>query len=717
MTLRKIRGDGRRRARNWGGLILLKGLRPLLFLFVLFSASVHAQSLGITSQGSTGGLVIPSAEVLPTGTVALTYGNYEEPQLGVNSTHQDASFGVGLLNHVELFGRVTNYTNPIPGSIFAKGTRDLSANVKLQLPTPWTLGPKLAVGLNDFAGGAANFKSRYLVATSHYGPFSVSLGYAQGAAHGHPPTFDGAFSGLEWRLGNSGASLLAESDGKQNHAGLRWHSPPLAALGRAQLVGSLQRSFNAVTPTGSNADATNFALSLVIPLGDAANARAQAEECAPDPRRQELPAIDAKPEPGTLPPTPEDRLLALRKALIAVGLERVRVGTIKAQWGTSVVVEYENHRYAQNEVDAIGLVLGLGAEMAPPGTQRVHAITLKDGLRLYETSVGVTVFREFLRGGPASAVANSLIWERRPPDWSAQTHWIDAEPTSFSRVRIEIKPNLNYALATEVGAFDYSLAANVQAMAPLWTGGQLYTSYMVPMGNSRNMDANGVFASSRQQSGLKTAALQQSFWWWNRRVLANVAAGRFYYDTPGVQGEAAVFVPSSDDMLRLRGAAYTRAPGGLAGGERTLAASYRHMLTPTMWLEGGEQHYSDGSTGPSVEWKRWFGDVSVGLFFRKGGANRFAGMQMSFPLTPRQGMEPGPVILTGPSQFSQDIRTQLTSAGQSRNLVQPGAVRDLSLDTSLDVDLLNAGRISQDYLVGQLYRMKDAFFAYRNNSD
>jgi Exopolysaccharide biosynthesis protein YbjH len=273
MTSRKIRGGGICRTAYRCALVLS--------LCAMFGASAQAQSVGVTTQGATGGLVIPSADVLPTGTAALTYGNYEEPQLGVNSVQQDESFGIGLLNHVELFGRVTNYTNPIPGSIFANGTRDLSANVKLQLPTPWTLGPKLAVGLNDFAGGAANFKSRYLVATSHYGPLDVSLGYAQGAAHGHPPTFDGAFSGLEWHLGNTGLSLLAESDGKQDHAGLRWHSPPLAALGRAQLVGSLQHSFKAVTPAGANADATTFSLSLVMPLGDEANARAQAEACAP----------------------------------------------------------------------------------------------------------------------------------------------------------------------------------------------------------------------------------------------------------------------------------------------------------------------------------------------------------------------------------------------------------------------------------------------------
>jgi len=194
-----------------------------------------------------------------------------------------------------------------------------------------------------------------------------------------------------------------------------------------------------------------------------------------------------------------------------------------------------------------------------------------------------------------------------------------------------------------------------------------------------------------------------------------VAAGRFQYDTLGVQAEAAAFVPNSDDTLRLRGAGYRQAPGGLAGQDRALAASYRRMLTPTMWLEAGVQRYSDGSTGPSVEWTRWFGDVGVGLFYRKGGERQFAGLQLSFPLTPRQGMAPGPVTLAGTSQFSQAIRTRLTTAGEGRNLVQPGAVRDLRLETSLDVDQLNAGRLSQDYLTGQVYRMREAFFAYKAN--
>lgn len=215
----------------------------------LFTAPLYAQGLGVSTGGSTGGLVIPSAEVLPLGTMALSYGNFEEPLVGVFSTHRNYSWGIGLLPRVELFGRMTDYSTPVPGSIVDAGGRDLSPNLKLQLPTPWPRGPKVAVGLYDFAGGSSPFTSDYLVASDQYGPLSVSVGYAR---RRRPTAFDGAFGGVELRLGDSGLSVLAEHDGQQNHAGLRWHSKPITALGQAQVVGSLHRSFNAVTPAGES---------------------------------------------------------------------------------------------------------------------------------------------------------------------------------------------------------------------------------------------------------------------------------------------------------------------------------------------------------------------------------------------------------------------------------------------------------------------------------
>jgi hypothetical protein len=424
-----------------------------------------------------------------------------------------------------------------------------------------------------------------------------------------------------------------------------------------------------------------------------------------------LPALDAKPEANTMQATAEDRLASLSKALIAAGLERVRVGQRDGASGPVLMVEYENHRYAHNEADALGLVLGLAVEMAPAGTQRVSALTVKDGLGLYETSVGVAVYREFLREGAAGPVQESLAWSRQPDADVSQTRWIDSTPGANSRLRIELKPDLNYTLGTEFGPFDYSLAANVQARLPLWRGARLNGSYLQQLDNSPNMATGSVFEESRQRSGLKTLTLQQNFWL-GRHVLASVSAGRFHFDTLGVQGEAMFFIPGTEHLLRARGASYNQAPGGTVGNDRVFSASYRHMLAPAMSLEAGYQAYGDGSLGPSLEWSRWFGDVSVGIFYRRGGDRQFAGLQMSFPLTPRQGMAPGTLFFTGPGHYSQAIRTRITTASQPANLVQASAVRDLSLESSLDLEQLNAGRASQSYFAGQMQRMREVFYTY-----
>jgi hypothetical protein len=449
-----------------------------------------------------------------------------------------------------------------------------------------------------------------------------------------------------------------------------------------------------------------LAVSLVIPVGGNALAVAKYQPGT----SQALAPIDdqaSSVSSGGMQATAQDKLDSLLNALVAVGLERVRVG----RRGDVVVIEYENHRYAHNEADALGLVFGLGAEMAPKGTQTIVAATFKDGLRLYETSVALDAYRAFLRDGPASHVRDSLNLARAPLGSSGPVEWVTATPGKASPVRIELKPDLNYTLGTEVGALDYSLAANVQLTAPLWPGARVYTSYLAPLANTANMDTGSVFGIYKHRTGLRTLALKQSFWL-GSQLLSNVSVGRFHYDTLGVQAESTLFVPGSDDVIRASGALYNQAPGGLDGRDNAFSASYRHMLSPTTWVEAGGQSYSDGSRGPSLQLNRWFGDMSVQLFYRKGGSVQFAGLELSFPLTPRQGMAPGPMFFSGASQFSQSIRTQLTTADSPANLVRPGAVRDLKFANSIDDQSLNAGRASQAYFSGEVYRMRESFFNY-----
>jgi len=204
-------------------------------------------------------------------------------------------------------------------------------------------------------------------------------------------------------------------------------------------------------------------------------------------------------------------------------------------------------------------------------------------------------------------------------------------------------------------------------------------------------------------------ALEQSFWL-GPYVLANVGAGRFRYDTLGVQAETTIFMPGRDDVVRLQAAGYERLPGESRAQALPASATYRYVHSPTTWLEGGVHQYTDGSRGPSLTLTRWFGDVGVHLLYRKGGSRQFAGLEFSIPLTPRRGMDPGPVVFTGTSEFQTGVRTRVVTS--TPNFVQSNAVREFQPDYDAENQQLNRGRTSEKYFISQLYRMREAFFLY-----
>jgi hypothetical protein len=683
-------------------------IRFLLGWGVLSLASqVSAQSLGISSQGNSGGLTIPWAYVLDTGSLSLTYGSYREPTIPANARRVNTSLGIGLFPNVELFGRITDYTQPGVGGALDTGQRDLSANMKVQIPLPWKNAPKLAVGLNDIGGGAVNFGASYLVASDEWGPLLWTAGYASGKAVGgvgsNQFAMSGRFGGLDLRLGRTGFSAMVEHDGRQKHAGLRYASSPLPILGGAQLIGTVHRSFDAQNLIGTDVDATNFSMSLVVPLGSDPS---KARNAQPQGYRA-LPALNPAAPSGL----PADRLAALQKALESSGLERVRVGRVSPSGIHSLVVEYENHRYGQNEADALGIVLGLAAEYAPAGTPQLQVVTLKAGQAVHITKADVAAYRQFLRDGDAGIVRSTLVQLAQPDFPSDTVNWLNSSPGPRSLARVEVKPDLSYAVATEVGLVDYTLAANVQAMVPLWPGAEFYTSFISAPTVSKNYEVGEILAGSRQREGFKVAALVQSFWV-GKHIYAHIGLGQFNYDDVGWQTDATVFVPGRDDTVRFKGAYYQRPGSFNANRAQPVSASYRYVYNPATWLEAGVQQYSDGSRGPSIVLTRWFGDVSVNLFYRRGDLAQFAGIELSIPLTPRQGMAPGALNLTGTSHFQRGLRTRITDSSTAQNLVQPNAVRDFQMDYNAEVQQLNAGRRGTAYLGTQMGRMRDAFFKY-----
>ena len=670
--------------------------------------------------------------------MAFSYNTYLGPSFARFGKAQNYQFALGLMPHLEISARLTEMPQP-NGKL---GVRDLAANVKFMLPRFFMWQPDIAVGINDLSGGASFFKSKYVSLSDHFGPVRWIVGASRGEDY-----LGNYFASAEVPLWNTGASVILERNGDANNLGLRYASRAIPLLANARFVATAQRAFSTTTPAGKPYERSAFGLNMVIPIGEngrvwnvparvtpsaeavAAAYPVGAAQVATDQQTRNVQAAQpvsgniarpaaassayasnyaiapARPMAATTPMLAGDAMARIRSALIDAGLERVRVGKRSAE----MVVEYENHRYNQNEVDAIGIALGAAVALAPDNIRYVSVVTKKTGLQLYKTTVEKTSYRRFLDDGEWREAQSALSFQFRPDGgWGVQ--WLDADegPRGYSRIRVE--PRTVHFVGTEKGVFDYSLAANVQAMVPVWKGAEVYTSYLRTVAESDDV-AHGFLGWAQQRDGLRTAVLSQAFWLTDS-ILNITSAGKYQYDLKGVQNETTWFVPGTDDQVRLQYTHMREEFRYRTDHIETGAVSYMWNYAPlNATVEGGYQRYRGEDQGPFLQVSRWFGDVQAQAYVKRSEAETRIGFGIALPLTPRKGMRPGWTHLEGSGNYMARVETKHARPGQC-NCINMGVLEEVPMAYSARVNLLNQGRIGREYIVRQMPRMRNAFQQY-----
>jgi Exopolysaccharide biosynthesis protein YbjH len=660
------------------------------------------QSQGISPLGASGGLVIPKAMPLPEGTIEASVSNQPEPGLQNAQRQRSIVLGFGVLDGVEVSGRFAEYAIR-RGGFLEGGISDLSLNAKLSWA--WGDGPaalRLGAGVLDFGGQATNFRTGYLVGSQALGPWDLTLGAGKsdGALRvpGQKRALDGVFGGLSLELTSPSSRLgrlevAAEHDSRQAILGAKWASPRTDWLGQGRLTAALHRSLAA---GATHPAATVVTLGVSLPL---AESERQAETLeAPTPA-----ATRRSPEAAWNAPTAQ--LARLKDQLVAQGLEAVRTGRLKdGSW----VVAFQNRRFTRNEADALGLVAGLAADAAGPDVKGLILVAYRQGLPTWTLKTDPGVWRQFLQTGLPGLARGATRVERGTSLSDSEVDWVSDAATGTSRAQMMLTPELAYTMGTEVGMADYSLAARTTATVPLWKGGQLLVAHQQLLSTSRNAQPGAIFSTMRQTEGLYTVAVHQTFWL-GQRAVAGLAVGTFEHRASGAEGEAVVFFEGRDDVLRLRGRAVKKVVDLPRYADLAGQASYRWWANPSLAVEVGSQRYTDGSGGAMVNFSRWWGDVGAHLTFRQGGWRKYAGVEFSFPLTPRSVRAVGPVVVQGTPSWRRGLRSMVDNPA---NYVEPRAVRDLQVTWDLETHVLNAGRGGQEYLLAQLPRMREAYFLY-----
>ena len=97
-------------------------------------------------------------------------------------------------------------------------------------------------------------------------------------------------------------------------------------------------------------------------------------------------------------------------------------------------------------------------------------------------------------------------------------------------------------------------------------------------------------------------------------------------------------------------------------------------------------------------------------FLRQGGKNKYAGLELSLPLTPRRldAHLANVVSLEGTERFKKGLRTSIAKS----NFISPNSVREFEPAYNAESMNLNSGRLGRTRLMSELPRMRDAFYAF-----
>ena len=672
----------------------------LLFSPLLLVADNLSTSL--SSQGFTGLINTPNAQVINEGNAVFQFNNQFDNNLRRHNYttpyryEENYIAGIGFLPSSEFVGRLVE----APG--FA---RDLSANFKFQIPYHNRYLPDIAIGLQD-AGGVANFyDNTYIVMDKELGFLRASLGYGKaGDALHRGKRMDGIFGGVEAKV-TDWCSVMAEHDGKENHAGLRLAVPD-SLLSSVKLEATLAQNL-----TESQ---THFAVNLTVPLfADYEVPLHETSQVTPT----ALPAQNAvvynqKSEPLVLINSKSnDALKKIQNKLVNFGFENVQVG----EYEQSIYVKCENNIFDHTDLDALGYIVGtIMSQTTKP--QHYIVTLLKNNLQTITMSGNLVDFENYVNQ-PTIAhkkiLKANLSFSRRFDE--SNVHFISPKQnSSFFKPRIELSPGLLTTVGTEVGVFDYLTTLRTNVYSTVYDGVMVSAMYETPLFNSRNFNEGEVYGirhADRLKSRFVNAMVHQTSHY--ESFLNTLSVGQFQADYYGVMNQTNFTSTSGEHGLNLKIGTFRDKNNKSWNDKDIYLGSYRYFYEPlNLYTKVMYGQYWNQDRGPTIQFKRFFGQTSIALYVKDVGY-KYAGFEMSIPLTTRKLYKPTIAQIKGKRDFNYGIRTTLQEPSGG-NIQRPnGGIIPMS-DFELSNYYLDRDRLNGDYIKNNVERMREAYLSYND---
>jgi len=654
-------------------------MRKIFLLTLLFIIYTHSNEIEVfpSFQGFQGVVNTPNAEVLSEGEFGFLYNNQVENFDSKNNKNfrepreqKNYFLNMGILPNLDLNLRYAIGKHSITK---VRHLSDRIISFKYQLPLFSQDIANIALGMQDVGGGSRYMSSSYLVASKNFNKFRTTLGYARGK---EIASLDGFFGSVEYQP-LSWLQLSSEYDTKEwNMAIKSFYS---THFGKQKII------LGAIAKNSLQYNEPYLGIFAQIPLYDK--------------RKIETKKIKKLP-------------LSKLKDLAELELSNL----IYSIENNTVYLSYENSVYSQNDIDALGMVLGI---VATSNVASQIVVTIKKSDIKYQSiATNTKEYQSFLKTGNYTSGLLRFFNDTPINNDSLTQNSDQFRPT------LSFEPALTVVDGSEYGEMDYSFALQAEASMRLAKGTIISSRLNVPLAETNNFKKHAVFDYRERNRGDKVEIdqillsqylqLETSFPWINL-----LQVGQFEKGLTGFSYESAISDNSGKHQLMLK----------IANLDDTLyreidwynntnkreerLLSYRYYwdtFNSNIKLTAGQFLYGD--KGVNITLKRYFSDLTLNLDLGKTkhilqGTNTVGKFSLSIPLgTDKRVKTAFTDIKFG--DLSYEKRKNIVSNGDI-SYAKPFHTEEVSNSFSLENYYFDKGRLQPSYIKENAIRLRNVF--------
>ena len=695
-----------------------KILLPLLFTLYTLCADELTHTLSY--QGFTGVINTPNAQVMNHGDLTFHYDNqfdnvlrsynYNKPQ----TDNDNFIFGAGLFSSFEVQGRLSETP---------KYQRDLSANIKFKLPYTHKYLPNLAIGIQDLGSASNYYGNKYIVIDKKFWRIRASVGY--GKSDGlvkNKKRMNGLFYSTEVKAFNW-IYLLAEDDTKEKFIGIRIELPKQyteyfklnTLITRNLSDKKISAGINLTFPLYENRD-TYYPNTIY---------KYQQELHEKVTQKEQKLRGEVKSSLGELKKENDKKLdiSKLKKTLIKLGIENITIATK----GKTIYIAYENGVFLFNDIDALGVVIGLLSE-----TKYTHFIVAEKRSNIVVfTLVGdIKSAKDFFNNpSPLTKIkfANGLK-KISPIDLNTYDIIVKGANNSKMKVDVELSPHIVSFIGNEFGVFNYKLWLRTKALINVEKGvdfsvvgdihihdskidNHRYDWFMKLYERKSHIESIMINNSKNIYGGINTLSLGTL----EENYIGAVNQYIYNYDNHTFSAKVGYLQEFKN------GDPYKEKYYGRVEKRTFYIGTYSYLLSDydvQLQLKFGK--YWNQDIGYEAKIKSFFGDVAVYLDYKENRSaallfseqtNRVAGFGVEIPLTLRHTPNFSMGQIRGTKAFNYEVKTTILRGDGTNNIVSGGNI-DPEIAISSENYFYNRNRVQLSYMKSHLFRMKESFDIY-----